>query len=997
MRQGRKTLAQGLSLLLSVMLSACGQVGTHTSDGSDGSAVAPSIRSQPSSQAVAIGTPATFSVGAVGSDPLSYQWQRNGTVVAEATGPTYTIASATQDDDGATFSVEVSNVAGAVQSGVAQLTVMPAAVAPVITTQPANQSVTAGQPATFSVVASGTSPLTYQWLRSGAAIAGATSAGYTTPATTQADNGATFTVTVTNSAGSAQSTAAALAVVAAAVAPTITSQPGDQGITSGQTATFSVVAAGTAPLAYQWQKSGTPIGGATAASYTTPAESTADDGALFAVTVSNTAGSVLSRAAKLSVAPSLVAPAITAQPASQTITSGQTATFSVTASGTAPLTYQWQANGTTIPGATASSYTTPAETTAANGTLFSVVVTNAAGFAQSDSAKLTVTAPQAAPTITTQPANQTATVGFTATFGVTATGSAPLTYQWRKNGTAIAGATSASYTTPALALSDSGAVFVVVVSNAIGMATSTNAVLTVTAAASQHTNVVMYKYDNSRSGQNLKEKTLTPGNVNSSTFGLLRLLGVDGKVDAQPLYISGLVVNGASHNVVFVETENDSAYAFDSDTGAQLWKVSLVPAGETVSDMDNCKDVEPTIGITSTPVIDTSAGPHGTIFMVAMTQSGTTYLHRLHALDVTTGAELAGGPTQIAATYHSSYLGRSVPFDSSQTNEHAALLLNNGTIYTTWTSQCDHYFYTGWILAYGESSLQQTAVLNVGVNSGGIGPAIWMAGSGPAVDSAGNIYLLTANGGFETTLDANGFPNMGDFGNSFMRISTAGGALTVADYFSPYNTLLLSNHDLDLGAGGILLPPDQVDSSGVTRHLAIGAGKDGNLYVVTRDNMGHFNATTNNIWQQISSVFGNRGVLPNGGTGGIWSTPAYFNGHVYYSAVGNTIMSFALANAQLTPTPVANTAVKFPYPGALPTVSANGTSNAIVWAQYNDPTTAVLYAFDATTLAKLYGSSDASGGRDNFGAGNKFIVPVVADGKVFVGTNSGVAVFGLLP
>jgi hypothetical protein len=956
--------------------------------------VAPSITTQPVSQTIADGATATFSVMAAGSAPLSYQWQANGTAIAGATASTYKTPAETVAADGTLFTVVVTNTAGSVVSDAAKLSVTPPVVAPAITAQPASQTVSSGATATFSVTATGTAPLGYQWRKNGTAIAGATSATYTTPPANSADSGATFSVLVTNSAGSVASSNATLTVSGpVVVAPTITSQPASQTIASGATATFSVTATGTAPLGYQWRKNGTAITGATSASYTTPAETTADSGALFSVVVSNSAGSATSGNATLTVTSAAVAPAITTQPMSQTVASGTTATFSVTATGTAPLSYQWRKNGTAISGATSAAYTTPATTTADSGALFSVVVSNSAGSVTSGNATLTVTPPTVvAPTITTQPASRSITSGSTATFTVVASGTAPLSYQWRKNGTAIPGATSASYTTPAETTADNGATFSVVVSNSAGSVTSSNATLTVTTPVTGSFDITTYKYDNSRTGQNQKETKLTPANVNSATFGLLRQLSVDSRVDAQPLYLSALTVGGVSRNVVFVATENDSVYAFDADTGTQLWKVSLIPAGETVSDNVNCGNVAPTIGVTSTPVIDRSAGAHGIMYVVGMTQTGTTYHHRLHALDLTTGAELLGGPTLITASYQSN--NGVVQFNSSQGNEHAAMLLTNGTLITTWTSHCDHYYYAGWIMAYSASTLQQTAVLNVGINSGGIGPAIWMAGGGPMADSAGNIYLVTANGGFEASLDANGFPSMGDFGNSFMRISTAGGGLTVADYFAPYNTSFLSQHDLDLGGGGSILLPDQVDSGGTTRHLMVGAGKDGNLYMVNRDAMSHFNTSTNNNWQTIPSIFGNRGVDPLNGTSGIWSTPAYFNGRIYYNAVNNVMMSFSLSQAMLSTTPTKGT-VKFPYPGASPTVSANGTSNGIVWALYN-ATPAVLYALDATTLAQLYSSSDASGGRDQFGAGNKFIVPVVANGQVFVASANSVAVFGLL-
>jgi len=363
---------------------------------------------------------------------------------------------------------------------VVQMTGVGTAVAPSITAQPASSSVVAGQAATFSVSASGTAPLSYQWRKNSTAIVGATSASYTTPAEPLSDNGAQFSVAVSNSAGSVTSNAATLTVTTAPVAPSITTQPSNQTVFAGQKATFSVSANGTSPLSYQWRKSGTAISGATSASYTTPAETTSDSGVLFSVVVSNSVGNVTSNSATLTVNPD-PAPAITSQPASQTITAGQTATFLVTASGTAPLSYQWQKNGVAISGATSSSYTTPAETTSDSGAQFAVVVSNSAGTATSNSAVLTVTPAPVAPSITTQPSSKTIIAGQTATFSVSASGTAPLNYQWQKNGTAVSGATSSSYTTPAETTSDNGAQFTVVVSNSVGSLTSNAATLTVNA------------------------------------------------------------------------------------------------------------------------------------------------------------------------------------------------------------------------------------------------------------------------------------------------------------------------------------------------------------------------------------------------------------------------------------------------------------------------------------------------------------------------------------
>ena len=438
--------------------------------------VPPSITTQPTSQTVTAGQTASFSVTATGTAPLGYQWQKNGAAISGGTSASYTTPATTASDNGAQFTVVVSNSAGSVTSNAATLTVNPAPVAPSITTQPTGQTVTAGQTATFSVTASGTAPLSYQWQKNGAAISGATSSSYTTPAETTSDTGAQFTVVVSNSVGSVTSNAATLTVNPAPVAPSITTQPASQTVTAGQTATFSVTASGTAPLSYQWQKNGAAISGATSASYTTPAETTSENGAQFTVMVSNSAGSVTSSAATLTVNPAPVAPSITTQPSSQTVTAGQTATFSVTASGTAPLSYQWQKNSTAISGATSASYTTPAETTSDTGAQFTVVVSNSAGSVTSNAATLTVNVP---PSITTQPAGQTVTAGQTATFSVTATGTAPLGYQWQKNATAISGATSSAYTTPATTASDNGALFTVVVSNSVGTVTGNAATLTV--------------------------------------------------------------------------------------------------------------------------------------------------------------------------------------------------------------------------------------------------------------------------------------------------------------------------------------------------------------------------------------------------------------------------------------------------------------------------------------------------------------------------------------
>src|SRR5216683_4728449 len=328
--------------------------------------------------------------------------------------------------------------------------------------------------------------------------------------------------------------------------------------------------------------------------------------------------------------PEITPPVIMTHPSSQTVALGESATFSAAATGSGPLTYQWQKDGTAITGAVSSGYTTPPVTLAESGAKFRVLVSNSAGSVTSNPATLTVDSASVVPSITQQPGNQTVTVGNTATFTVVADGTAPLTYQWQKSGSAIAGATSATYTTPATVVADNGAKFRVVVSNSAGSLTSSEATLSVNGSSASAADVVTYHNDVARTGQNLNETVLTTANVTSATFGKIRSLAVDGKVDAQPLYLAQLAIGGATRNVLYVATEHGSVYAFDADAGTPLWQVSTLGSGEVTSDTRGCDQITPEIGITATPVIDRNAGTHGVIYVVAMSKSGSTYFQRLH-------------------------------------------------------------------------------------------------------------------------------------------------------------------------------------------------------------------------------------------------------------------------------------------------------------------------------------------------------------------------------
>jgi hypothetical protein len=497
--------------------------------------------------------------------------------------------------------------------------------------------------------------------------------------------------------------------------------------------------------------------------------------------------------------------------------------------------------------------------------------------------------------------------------------------------------------------------------------------------------VLTYHNNNARNGLNPEETQLTLSNVNFHTFGLQFLIPVDGLVDAEPLYLSSLTVGGVAHNVLIVATEHDSVYAFDADTGATLWHVTTLKPGETTSDDRGCSQVEPEIGITSTPVIYRPATGTPVIYVVAMSKdSSGNYHQRLHALTAITGGELLNGPVDITGKYPGTgddSKNGYVFFDPAQYKERAGLLRIGGTVYLTWASHCDYRPYTGWIMGYSASTLKQTTVLNLTPN--GNEGAVWGSGAGMAADSTGNIFLLDANGVFDTTLNSGGFPGEGDYGNAFLRISTASG-LAVADYFQMYNQAIENLTDTDLGSGGAVLV-NISDSNGNLKQLAVGAGKDSNLYVVDRNNMGKFKSDHNDLYQEI------QGALP----GGIWSMPAVWNGNVYYGPVDGPILDYQFKDAKLLSSPVAKTKQRFPYPGVTPSITTNVGSNAILWATtFTNP--AILFAFNARTLEMLYNSVQAPQGRDHFGSGNKFITPMISHGKVYVGTLNGVGVFGLL-
>jgi hypothetical protein len=516
-----------------------------------------------------------------------------------------------------------------------------------------------------------------------------------------------------------------------------------------------------------------------------------------------------------------------------------------------------------------------------------------------------------------------------------------------------------------------------------GAAQTSTQSATENSSTSSAVNVLTYHNDVQRTGRNSAEKILTTSNVKSSGFGKVGFLSVNGLVDAEPLYVSNLSIGGSMHNVVFVVTELDWVYAFDADTYAQLWHVSALGAGESASDDRGCGQVTPNIGITSTPLIKLGIKGKDLMYLVAMSKDAKgNYYQRLHALDITSGAEISGSPVTIQATFPN--LSGETTFDPKQYKERAALLFLNGQVYTSWASHCDNPSYTGWVMGYSATTLKQETVLNLTPN--GSDGAIWMAGAGLASDGEGNIFLLDANGTFDDTLNSSGFPINGDYGNGFLKLSTKNNKLAVADYFNMYNTDKESNNDEDLGSGGALVLPNFEDASHNTWQLAVGAGKDGNIYLVNRNLMGKFNTQNDDgIYQELDNAL----------SGGVWAMPAYFKNTIYYGAVNDTLRAFSIVDAKLLPAPTSQSSISFAYPGTTPSISANDSSNGIVWAVENHGGAGVLHAYEASNLTiELYNSMQA-GSRDSF-SDNKFVTPMIANGKVFVGTPTGVMVFGLL-
>jgi hypothetical protein len=518
--------------------------------------------------------------------------------------------------------------------------------------------------------------------------------------------------------------------------------------------------------------------------------------------------------------------------------------------------------------------------------------------------------------------------------------------------------------------------------------------------------IYTFHNDLARTGQNLQEYALTPTTVGSSSFGKRWSCPVDGDVQAQPLYVANLSIGGGVHNVLFLATQHDSIYAIDADSPSctTYWQVSLLTAGATTvtydADLGGCNDI-PEFGITGTPVIDPATN---TMYFVATTKENGNYPQRLHALSLINGAEQTGSPVIIQASVQTT-AGGTVPFASLWQNQRTALALYGGGVFIGWGAHCDGSTWWGWMMRYNETTLGQTAVFNVTPN--GSEGGIWMSGGGPAVDSAGSMFITTGNGTFDdsnNTLPAIGPYN--DFSMSFLNLNPAG--LSVHDFYTPSMESTWSSRDEDISSSGVTVLPDGAGPSGHP-NLLVGSDKQSHLWLIDRTHMGSYSSTANNTVQFLTLP--GSSLCPGGC---VYDTPAYYNQTVYIAPSSSPLMALPLtgglfnATAQSIAVPASTSAETYNYPGPTASVSASPTGHGIVWVLDNSVyqfsgnagTTpagpAILRAYDAANLATtLYSSATLAG--DTAGNAVKFTVPVIANGHVYVGGGKQLTVYGLSP
>ena len=736
---------------------------------------------------------------------------------------------------------------------------------------------------------------------------------------------------------------------------------------------FTASVSGTNNTGVIWYVDGIAGGSAQAGTITSGGLFTAQAAGAHTVTAVSAADLAQGANAQVTVAsPGPIT--VTVAPSSASISAASTQQFTATVTGSTNTAVTWAVDGVTGGNSSSGTISSGGLYTPGLAGQHTVKATSAADGVTSGSATVNVSLAIAVHPVTTS-LTPTQTQQFTAQV----LGSATTAVNWAVDNIS-GGNTSVGTITP-------GGLYTPPASGSHTVTATSQADNTTAASATlvvnPYSGTFTYKYDPGRTGQNTSELLLSPSNVNPNRFGKVFTRGIDGYAWAQPLYMANVnVPNVGYRNLVYVVTMHDSVYAFDADgkSTSPVWKSNFTNTAAGITSMPG-SDFGiwyPEIGILSTPVIDPNSG---TLYCVAATKENGTHVYRLHALDVTTGAEKFGGPTLIQASVPGTGWGSNngmVSFSPDLEMNRPGLILANGVVYMAFGSYADDQgLYHGWVLGYDAQTLQQRYAYTPSANADAA--AIWGGGGAVAADALGNIFVATGNGAFD--VNTGGI----DFGDAFLKLTPSGSALTVADYFAPYNQTTLNGQDLDLNAGGIMLLPDQ---AGANPHQAAIAAKDGNLYIVNRDSLGQIHASDNS---QALAVFR---------VGQAWTSPSYWNGNVYMATAYHFMNLYPVANGTVSAISQSSTALSWFYPGATPVISANGNSNGIVWAheRTGDNNIAVLHAYNATNLkSELYNSSMAANSRDAIGAGTRFSIPMVANGKVYLGTSNQLVVFGMLP
>ena len=1001
----RKRLSKGLTLLLvyvavlTALLGLAGCASTHVANGDSQAPgkITVTTSSLPTGQT---GSTYTATLQAQGGTP-PYKWSLtsgalpaglllNSTTGAISGTPKQSVAnlplSFTVTDSSATplsAAVTLSLTVTATSSGIT------------ITTQSLpNGQIGVAYSATLAATG-GTAPYTWTLtsgtLPAGLALNGATITG--TPTAAVSATALAFKVMDSSSPALTQTATLPMTIFPAGLVITTTSLPSGQ-LNASYSAALTAVG-GTSPYTWSLTSGTLPIGlslnASTGAIIGTPTVTASAQSVTFKVTDSSSPALVQSATLTLTVSPAALVITTTSLPNGE-ITMPYNATLTATG-GTTP--YSWKVTSGTLPaGLTLNAATgtiTGTPTTTVTNTPLTFMVTDSAVPALTKSANLTLTITGLG-TFTVSVSPLRAALTITQPLNITATTNDPAGVTWTSTGGSFSSPTTATgvpvkYTAPGTA-----GTYTITATSVSDGSDSASTTIYVTDLLGVYT----YHNDLASDGVNAHEYALSTSTVNKTTFGKLFSCTVDGAIYAQPLWVANLTVGGVNHNVVLVATQHDSLYAFDADVNTSpctpLWHVSLIDAAHGGSSSETTVpsgttgnlvgggsgDITPEVGVTGTPVIDSTSH---TLYVVSKSviTSGPTFYQRIHAIDITSGSEKFGGPANITSsnvTFPGTGDGGTTDsFNARSQNQRPGLALVGGVVYVAWASHEDNNNppYYGWVVGFNASNLAVANILNVAPNAqkGGI----WMGGAAPSADSSNNLYLITGNANFDAT---NATAPNNDYGDSFLKLTSN---LAVAQYFTPSDESNDNAGDNDFGAGGAAILVDQ--PTGPVQHLVIGGGKDGYLYLLNRDAMGGLGDS--NAWQRFN--FGN----------GIFATGAFWNNTFYLAGIYGPLQAYTFntTTGKFNTANVSQSSATFSFPGSTPSLSSSGTTNGIVWALNNGNYCtnqsqgcgpAVLHAYDATSLATELWNSSTTSGTDNAGNAVKFAVPTVANGKVYVGT-----------